>query len=89
MPVEVERIALHQPDLGKALPQRRNQIAILLDGNHLPCSCEQRSSEAPRSRSDLQHSVRRAGLERIGNPRQNPGIGEKMLSQTALGPGHD
>jgi hypothetical protein len=88
VPVQIERISLHHAGTRKALAQRPDHIAILLDGDHLPCSSKQSLGESARPGADLEYGVLRASLECIGYPGQNPGIGKKVLPQTALGPGH-
>jgi hypothetical protein len=37
---------------------------------------------------DFQYSVMGSSFERVGDPRQDSGIGQKMLSQPALGVRH-
>jgi len=88
MPVEAEGITLADLDGGEPLLQARDQVAVFFDGDHPPRPLDQGSGEPARPGSYLQHGVVRAGLERIRDPRQESGIGEKMLSQPALGPGH-
>ena len=88
MPIEIESITFVHFQTRESASQHRDQLLVLLDGNHPPRTLQQWAGEPAQPRADLQHGVGRSCFERIRDSRQQPGIREEMLSQPALGPRH-
>lgn len=88
MPIEIEGVTFVYFQSRKSASQHRDQVAVLLDGNHPAGALKQRAGEPAQPGADLQYRVGRSCFERIRNSRQQSGIREEMLSQPALGPRH-
>src|SRR5688500_16901691 len=64
----------------RAKPRREG--AVDLDGYHARSALHQNVGERSATRADLDDSLGARELQRIGDPRENPGITEKMLAET-------
>jgi hypothetical protein len=82
MPVQLECVTLDDANGGKLLSQQWNEVAIDFDRGDVRTARDQLRGERPLPRPDLEDAIARLGIERIDDPREDPGIGEEVLAET-------
>jgi hypothetical protein len=85
VPISLERVGLNDLDRREPLPQRWNEVPILLDADQPLRSLGEGLGESSGARTDLQNRFLGRRSNRIGDAGQDSRIRKEVLAEALLG----